>query len=75
MYSLLILPLAFDVFTVASTEDKIISHTSTEITPNYSFANCPLPDILVVPGGNINLIKDDPKMGEWIKTFLITINL
>jgi transcriptional regulator GlxA family with amidase domain len=58
---------AFDVFTVATTEGKIKSHTNTEILPNYSIANCPRPDILVVPGGNLNLAKEEKILGDWIK--------
>jgi transcriptional regulator GlxA family with amidase domain len=60
--------IAFDVYTVASSENTINTHTNTRITPNFSIVNCPSPDILVIPGGNLNLIKEDSKIGDWIKS-------
>lgn len=58
---------AFDVYLVSPTKDKIKSHTNTEITANYSIDNCPVPDILVIPGGNLKLASEDSKVAEWIK--------
>jgi transcriptional regulator GlxA family with amidase domain len=58
---------AFEVYTVAPFDAGIKAHTNSVIIPNYSFNNCPLPDILIIPGGNINLSKNNKKIGDWIK--------
>lgn len=42
---------AFTVLTVASSRDPIVSQGFVTITPTYSFADCPKPTILIVPGG------------------------
>lgn len=45
-------PVPFDVFTVAESEGPISARNSLKVTPSHTFANCPKPDILIVPGGN-----------------------
>jgi transcriptional regulator GlxA family with amidase domain len=59
---------AFDVYLVGLTTDKIKCHTGTEFLPDYSIDNCPEPDILIIPGGNLNLIKENETIGNWIKS-------
>ena len=58
---------AFEVYTVAPFNAGIKAHTNTVIIPEYSIENCPQPDILVIPGGNINLTKNNKKIADWIK--------
>ncbi|WP_078553499.1 DJ-1/PfpI family protein [Bacillus alkalicellulosilyticus] len=41
----------FNVFTVAENEQPVIALGNLSINPNYSIKNCPLPDILIIPGG------------------------
>ena len=57
----------FEVFTVSPENKSIKSHTNTEITANYTIDNCPMPDILVIPGGNLNLASENKKLADWIK--------
>ena len=59
---------AFVVYSVAPTSEKIKCNTGTVITPDYSILNAPVPDILVIPGGNLNLIKEYPDAANWIKS-------
>ena len=58
----------FDVFTVAERPGEIRARNGLSITPRYSFADCPAPDILVVPGGfgTRALLNDRPTL-EWIR--------
>jgi putative intracellular protease/amidase len=42
---------AFEVFTVAETRDPIASQGFVTVRPQYSIADCPRPDLIVVPGG------------------------
>ncbi|TAL71111.1 MAG: DJ-1/PfpI family protein [Bacteroidetes bacterium] len=57
---------AFEVYTVSPDENSIKSHTHTLIKPDYTIDNCPQPDILVIPGGNLNLTRDNPEVAKWI---------
>ncbi|HEY7910291.1 MAG TPA: DJ-1/PfpI family protein [Blastocatellia bacterium] len=58
---------AFDVYTVAPTEDPIVSQGFVTIKPEYSINNCPPPDIIVLPGGKTDIPLGDPRVIEWIK--------
>lgn len=40
----------FEVFTVAE-KSTITARNNLVITPTYTFENCPMPDILLIPGG------------------------
>jgi transcriptional regulator GlxA family with amidase domain len=57
---------AFKVYTVGKANAPALSHGVLKITPTYSFEDAPLPDILVLPGGNSNVIIEDKKAMEWI---------
>jgi transcriptional regulator GlxA family with amidase domain len=41
----------FDVYTVAERLEPVAARNGLSVNPRYSFANCPQPDILVIPGG------------------------
>jgi putative intracellular protease/amidase/YHS domain-containing protein len=45
---------AFNVYTVAATDEPLMSQGFVTIKPQYTFANAPKPDIVVFPGGNVN---------------------
>ncbi len=42
--------LAYEVFTVAE-KSTVAARNQLIITPTYTFANCPTPDIFLIPGG------------------------
>lgn len=54
----------YDVFTVAEKPDPITTAMGMVVTPKYTFANCPKPDVLVLPGGNVPQEADahDPQV-------------
>lgn len=58
---------AFNVYTVASSETEITSQRFLKVRPQYTFENCPKPDIIVLPGGNTRIPLEDPKVMAWIK--------
>ena len=58
---------AFNVYTVSATADEITSQRFVTIKPQYTFANCPPPDIIVLPGGRTDVPLADSKVIEWIK--------
>jgi len=44
-------PTPFNVYTVAQAARPISARNELSINPRYSFADCPRPDILLIPGG------------------------
>lgn len=58
---------AFNVYTVAATPEEITSQGFVTIKPQYTFANCPPPDIIVLPGGRTDVPMANSKVIEWIK--------
>lgn len=57
---------AFEVYTVAASPAEIVSQGFVTIKPQYTFANCPPPDILVLPGGRTDVPLSDPAVIKWI---------
>jgi len=55
----------FRVFTVAETTDPLSSQGCVTVTPQFSFADCPRPDLIVVPGGSVPLGR--PAVVEWVR--------
>jgi transcriptional regulator GlxA family with amidase domain len=57
----------FNVYTVAERLAPVIARNGLSINPRYSFADCPPPEILVVPGGyGTRREMKNPMMLEWI---------
>jgi len=57
---------AFNVYTVAVSTKEIISQGFLKITAQYIIDDCPLPDILVIPGGNSISQVNNEKLISWI---------
>jgi transcriptional regulator GlxA family with amidase domain len=57
---------AFSVYTVAATREPITSQGLVTMTPRYVFADCPRPDIIVVPGGNARATAKDKRVLDWL---------
>jgi transcriptional regulator GlxA family with amidase domain len=58
---------AFDVYTVAAAPDAVVSQGFVTIKPQYTFANCPPPDIIILPGGRTEVPLGDAAVIQWIK--------
>ena len=58
----------FNVYTVSLTKEPIISQGFIKILPNYSIADCPKPDIVVLPGGQTGPFLENKPLISWIKT-------
>lgn len=57
----------YEIYTVAATMDTICGERKVvTITPQYDITNCPLPDVIVIPG-IIDLEVDQAMIG-WIRT-------
>jgi transcriptional regulator GlxA family with amidase domain len=55
------------LFTVSRTKDPIISQQFLKVVPDYSIADAPKIDVLVIPGGNTGPTIADAAAMEWIK--------
>jgi len=58
----------FDVFTAAIESRPVTARNNLSINPDYSFQDCPGPDILVVPGGfGTRREKNNPRVLNFIR--------
>lgn len=58
---------AFNVYTVSLSTDPIISQGFIKVVPEYSIDNAPVPDIIVLPGGNTGPVMENEKLIRWIQ--------
>lgn len=54
------------VVLVAATKEPLVTAMGMEIVPHHTFADCPKPTVLLVPGGNVQP-DANPATVEWIK--------
>jgi transcriptional regulator GlxA family with amidase domain len=59
---------AFEVYTVGESDAPIVSQGFLRVTPQYSIANCPRPDVIVLPGGGIHHLSVNASMVSWLIT-------
>ena len=57
----------FNVYTVGLNTELITSQKVLQIKPQYTLDNCPIPDILVLPGGDTRVIRKSEKLMKWLK--------
>lgn len=58
----------FDVYAVARESKPVMARNNLSVNPDYSFRDCPRPDILVVPGGfGTRREKHNPSVLEFIR--------
>ncbi|RMF79748.1 MAG: DJ-1/PfpI family protein [Chloroflexi bacterium] len=61
-------PPPFRVYTVAETAAPITARQGLSVNPNYAITNCPLPDIIIVPGGRgVRTEVDNSVLIDWIR--------
>lgn len=58
---------AFEVYTVAASAGEVVSQGFVTVKPQYTFANCPPPDVVILPGGRTDVPLGDPAVINWIK--------
>jgi len=57
----------YEVFTVGATTAPLLTAMKLRITPAYAFGSSPAPDILLIPGGNIDGAMRDAATLDWIR--------
>lgn len=58
---------AFEVYTVAAAAGEVVSQGFVTVRPQYTLADCPPPDVVVLPGGRTDVPLGDPAVIAWIK--------
>ena len=58
---------SFDVYTVAPSKNSLKSLRFLSITPQYDPSDAPAPEILVIPGGNVETVMNNQPTLDWIK--------
>lgn len=57
----------FNVYTVALSAAPVLSQGFVTITPQYTLATCPVPDIVVLPGGSTDPLLQEAALIRWVR--------
>jgi len=58
----------FQVYTVAEKSEPVLARNQLSVNPRYTLNDCPLPDILIVPGGwGTRAQMNNPPLLDWIQ--------
>ena len=58
----------YEVFTVGETTAPVTTAMGMQVTPRYGFGDHPRPDILLVPGGNVDAHLQNAGLLSWIRS-------
>ena len=58
---------AFDIYTVAPKQAAITTAMGMSVNPKYDLASAPQPDVLVIPGGDVDAQVNDPALIQWLR--------
>ena len=58
----------FNTYTVAISQDAIVSQGFVKVMPEYAIFNCPDPDIVVLSGGGTQKVSENESAINWIKS-------
>lgn len=61
-----------DVYTVSKDSSPLTTYMGMKIVPNFSFEDAPVPDVLVLPGGDAGTATSDLEIKEWINKMVIS---
>lgn len=57
----------FRVYTVAESVEELTTAMGMKVVPSYTLAECPAPDIVVLPGGGVNAARKSAAVLDWIR--------
>jgi putative intracellular protease/amidase len=58
---------AFNIYTVSEKGTTITTAMGMSVNPKYSFETAPEPDVMMIPGGNVNPHLDNPAVINWVR--------
>jgi putative intracellular protease/amidase len=59
---------ALRLYTVARSRDPIVVQDFIRIVPEFSIADAPRPNVIVIPGGNSEALSKDEAMMKWLRS-------
>ena len=62
----------FEVFTVAETKATVTTSMGMKVVPEHTFSDAPKPDVLVIPGGNVDGPRKSAATLKWVKELSVT---
>lgn len=66
----------FEVYTVAASKNSVSTRNGLSVNPAYSIQDAPLPDVLIVPGGDgTRLVLKQAEVINWVKTCAVQAEL
>jgi copper(I)-binding protein/putative intracellular protease/amidase len=57
----------FNVYTVAVNSNPLRTAMGMNVTPHFSLANAPKPDVIIIPGGGVQNTQENPEVIKWIQ--------
>jgi len=57
----------FSVFTIAHNPASLTARAGLSVLPDYDFAQAPLIDVLIVPGGVVTMELEKPELIDWLR--------
>ncbi|QRK12386.1 DJ-1/PfpI family protein [Archangium violaceum] len=57
---------AFRVYTVAKSRAPLTSQGFVKVTPDFTPEDAPVPDVLVIPGGDTGVVLEDAAYSKWL---------
>jgi putative intracellular protease/amidase len=57
----------FEVFTVSTSANPILTNMGMKVTPTFSLENAPQADVLLIPGGDVTPTYQNPEVIKWIQ--------
>lgn len=57
----------FSVVTAAKTQNVVRARAGLNVVPDFSLRDCPVTDLLIVPGGAVDKEVNDEQVIEWIR--------
>lgn len=58
---------AFNIYTVSAKTNAITTSMGMSVNPKYSFENAPAPDVLLIPGGDVDGQLESPATIKWVQ--------
>jgi putative intracellular protease/amidase len=59
---------AFNIYTVSEKTNAITTAMGMSVNPKYSFENAPEPDVLLIPGGDVEGQLENPNVIKWLQS-------
>jgi transcriptional regulator GlxA family with amidase domain len=57
----------FNVYLVGLNKDAVRTQGSVTVVPEYTLENCPSPDVLIIPGGNMRPVEGNATVRAWVR--------